>query len=363
MLWSAEGLGDGYSTVSIANGKIYTTGMVDDQGILTCLNVDGETLWKADYGPEWKRSFPGTRCTPTIHQGRVYVISGTGQVACFDSSTGDKIWMKDIFGEFEGQYPRWGYSESPLIVEGKVIFTVGGTKALIVALDAHDGSVAWITPSNGDKSTFCSPIALNWAGKIIVVNMTSDHVLGIDEKTGSILFSIPVSNYVTGKIRSNHPNTPIVYDGKIFVSSGYNMGSAQFKLLKDGSSVEKVWQNSDLDNHHGGIVLIDGFLYGANWHSNNEGNWVCVDWETGKTAYEQPWHNKGSLTYADGMLYCYEEKEGHVALVKASPEGFCPVSSFAVPLGQKEHWAHPVVCGKRLYIRHGDVLMAFDIAG
>jgi outer membrane protein assembly factor BamB len=141
------------------------------------------------------------------------------------------------------------------------------------------------------------------------------------------------------------------------------MGSTQLKLSVNGDSVEKVWENPEFDNHHGGIVLVDGKLYGANWQSNKQGKWVCVDWETGKTLYEQEWGNKGSLSYADGMLYCFEENSGTVGLVKATPDGFNPVSSFQITQGEKEYWAHPVVCGKRLYIRHGDILMSFDIAG
>jgi outer membrane protein assembly factor BamB len=187
--------------------------------------------------------------------------------------------------------------------------------------------------------------------------------MGIDAKTGQVAFSYPTSNYITGKIRGYHPNTPIVKDGKIVVSSGYDMGSIQLKLSADGASVEEVWRNQGFDNHHGGIILVEGKLYGANWQSNKQGKWVCVDWGTGKILYEEQWGNKGSLSYADGMLYCYEEKSGTVGLVKATPDGFSPVSSFQITLGKKEHWAHPVVCGKRLYIRHGDFLMAFDIAG
>lgn len=363
MLWSAEGIGHGYAAVSIADGKIYTTGMIEDAGLLTCIDTNGKQLWQTNYGPEWKRSHPGTRCTPTVNDGRVYVVSGIGQVGCFNAADGEKIWLSDVFGQFEGQYPKWGYAESPLVINGKVIVTVGGKKALFAALNEKDGSVIWTTPANGDASAFCSPIAFEWAGKTIIVNMTAGHIMGIDEKTGGVLFSYPVTNYMTGRIRGTHPNTPIVQDGKIFVSSGYDMGSTQVKLSANGDSVEKVWENPEFDNHHGGIVLIDGNLYGANWQSNSMGKWACVDWKTGKMIYEQEWNNKGSLTFAEGMLYCYDEKSGMVGLVPAVPAGFKPVSSFQITLGEKEHWAHPVVCGKRLYIRHGDFLMAYDIAG
>ena len=363
MLWSAEGIGHGYSTVAIADGKIYTTGMIDETGLLTCFDLDGNQLWQADYGPEWKRSYPGTRCTPTVDNGHVYVISGTGQVGCFKAESGKKVWLVDVFGQFEGQYPKWGYAESPLVLNDKVIVTVGGKKALFAALSTKDGSVVWTTPANGDKGAFCSPAAFQWAGKTIIVNMTENHIVGVNSQTGDVLFSYPVSNYVSDEVRGNHPNTPILKDGKIFVSSGYDMGAAQLKLSSDGLSVEEVWKNPDFDNHHGGIVLVDGKLYGANSQGSKQGDWMCIDWETSETVYEHTWGSKGSLTYADGMLYCYEEKSGTMGLVKATPEGFDPVSSFQITLGEKEHWAHPVVCGKRLYIRHGDVLMAFDIAG
>jgi len=125
--------------------------------------------------------------------------------------------------------------------------------------------------------------------------------------------------------------------------------------------VSRKWVDTTLDCHHGGVVVVDGYIYGANWKSNKSGNWVCLDWDSGKVMYEKEWICKGSITYADGMLYCYEEKKGTVALVKASPDGFNVISSFEVPKGTGEHWAHPVVCDGRLYIRHGDALMVYDV--
>jgi outer membrane protein assembly factor BamB len=362
LLWSVDAIGHGYSSPAIADGKIYITGMIENNGWLTCFDTAGTKLWSTDYGLEWKRSFPGTRCTPTISDGNVYLISGTGQAVCLNAQTGDPVWKSDVFGQFEGQYPHWGYSECPLIVNDKLIVTIGGKKALCVALNKKDGSVIWTTPANEDKSAFCSPAAFEWAGKTLIANMTNNHIVGIDTKNGALLFSYPVSNYITEKNHGTHPNVPIFKDGKLFVSSGYDMGSIQLKLSADATSVEKVWTNLEFDNHHGGIVLLDGKLYGANWQSNKQGKWVCVNWETGEMLYEQEWGNKGSLSCADGMLYCYEEASGTVGLVKATPDGFNPVSAFQITQGEKEHWAHPVIFGKRLYIRHGGTLMAFDIA-
>ena len=148
----------------------------------------------------------------------------------------------------------------------------------------------------------------------------------------------------------------------LFCTSGYNTGAMMLKLDPSGTAVEKTWFNKDFDVHHGSTVLIGDYLYGANWLNNGNGDWMCVDWKTGKTMYQTHWENKGSITAAEEMLYCYDDKNGNVALVKADPAEFKPVSTFKITQGAGEHWAHPVVCGKRLFIRHGDVLMAFDIA-
>jgi hypothetical protein len=134
-----------------------------------------------------------------------------------------------------------------------------------------------------------------------------------------------------------------------------------YKLSADGSKITRKWVDEVLDNHIGGIVEVDGYIYGSNWNGNSKGNWVCLEWETGKVMYETKWFVKGSVTYADGMLYCYDEKKGMVGLAKATPEKFEIISSFEVPMGTKQHWAHPVVCDGRLYIRHGNTLMAYDV--
>jgi outer membrane protein assembly factor BamB len=134
-----------------------------------------------------------------------------------------------------------------------------------------------------------------------------------------------------------------------------------YELSADGGKITRKWVDEMLDNHHGGVVEVDGYIYGANWKGNPDGDWICLDWETGKVMYETEWIGKGSITYADGMLYCYEEKQGTVGLAKATPEKFEIISSFKVPMGTEQHWAHPVILDGVLYIRHGDALMAYDI--
>jgi outer membrane protein assembly factor BamB len=360
-LWIADGLGQGYSTVAVAGGKIYTTGAIDKEGRLFCLDLDGKPLWQQNYGPEWSRSIPGVRCTPTVNDGRVYVISGTGQVACFNALTGEKNWQVDPFTEYGGIYGNWGIAESPLIVGSNLIFTVGGKETMLVALDKNTGKTVWTTPGKGEPSAYCSPLAFGWAGKTRIAGMTAESLFVVNAEDGLLQWSFPISNYVADN-RKIHPNTPVFENGRLYFTSGYNMGGIQFQLSEDGKTVTETWRDTVMDNHHGSVILHEGCLYGANWDSNGKGDWVCLDWNTGKVRYTQNWLNKGCLTFADGMLYCYEEKGGTVGLVPAVPEGFKVVSSFVVTQGQERHWAHPVVCGKRLYLRHGSVLAAYDIA-
>jgi len=361
MLWQYEGLGEGFASVSVADGRIYTVGMVNKEGFLTCLDMNGKLVWKVSYGPEWSKSVPGVRGTPTLDGDKVYVISGVGRVLCFNAADGKEIWQKNPFSEFGGKYGIWGIAESAVIDGDALFFVVGGSKATMVALNKNTGDTLWASDSIGDTSSYCTPLLVNHGGRKILTMLTADHIVGVDAANGKILWTVAVTDFAKRSSQIN-PNTPVSRDGMIFYTSGYDQGAIMLKLNADGSAVETLWTNPEFDNHHGSVVLLGDYLYGPNWKDNGNGDWLCVEWKTGKTVYTTHWENKGSLTCAEGMLYCYEEKNGIVALVKADPAGFTPISMFKVPAGEGPHWGHPVVCGKRLYIRHGDVLMVYNIA-
>ena len=360
LLWSIEGLGTGFSTVSVADGLLYTTGMVDKEGILFAYDLQGNLKWKKSYGAEWRGSSPGVRTTPTVDRDRVYVMSGNGRVVCFDAKTGEEKWAVDTLKRFDGKNIRWGISESVLIDGNNLICTPGGKDATIVALDKMTGETVWTSKGLSEKSCYSSLILVERGGNRLVVNMTENSVVGVDADTGKVLWVDKFEEYQE-KPKDINPVTPVYYNGCVYATSGYDDGGAMLELSPDGTKVSRKWVDTTLDCHHGGVVIVDGYIYGANWKDNRNGNWVCLDWDSGKVMYEKEWICKGSITYADGMLYCYEEKEGTVALVKASPEGFDIVSSFEVSKGTGKHWAHPVVCDGRLYIRHGDALMVYDI--
>jgi len=359
LLWSVGGLGIGFSSVAVADGFIYTTGMLNGEGFLFAYDLASNLKWKKSYGPEWQRSHRGTRTIPTVDDSRVYVFSGTGILACFDAKTGEEKWAVDTLNKFEGKNIMWGIAESVLIVGANAICTPGGKDGSVVALDKMTGQSVWTSKGLSEKSSYCSPALIETGNTELIVTMLERSVVGLDTKTGKVLWKDRINE---GIGRSNHPVSPLYHDGYIYITAGYDKGGVKYRLSADGTKISKKWEDATLDVHHGGVVLVDGYLYGANWNSNARGDWACLDWANGKVMYETRWNgNKGSIIYADGMLYCYDENTGDLALVKASPKGFEIVSSFRITEGFGKHWAHPAISDGRLYIRHGDALMAYDI--
>ena len=361
LLWSVEGLGIGFSSAAVAEDLVYTTGMLDGEGFLFAYNLAGKLQFKESYGPEWQRSHKGTRTTPTVDDGGVYVFSGMGRMTCFGAKTGKKIWQVDTLKKFKAKNIRWGMTGSPLVDGNKVYCTPGGQSGTIVALDKMTGRTIWATEGLSELSTYCSPILVERGGNRLLVDMIQKSVICVSANDGRVVWRIPYeTSHDTGTI------TPVYKDGRIYVTTvvedEFTKGGTMFDLSADGTAVTERWSDQTLDGHHGGVVLVDGYLYGCNFKSITKGDWVCLDWDTGKVMYEAVWGgNKGSLIYADGMFYCYNENTGEVALVKASPESFEIESSFTVTQGTGEHWAHPAISDARLYIRHGDALMAYDI--
>ncbi|MBN2412132.1 PQQ-binding-like beta-propeller repeat protein [candidate division KSB1 bacterium] len=360
LLWSLDGIGAGNSSAAIVNGVIYTTGMKEKKEYLSAITLDGKIIWQKLYGDAWKNSYPDPRTTPTIDGDRIYVMSGMGQLACFDLKTGKQNWTIHVVEKFKGEYSNWGISESILIDGNYLYCTPGGPNATIVALNKLTGETIWTSKGLSDKSNYSSSILVERGGKKIIAAMVEKSFVGIDAKTGKIVWNEKYDNILPNN-KSINPNSPVYYNGSIYITAGYDWGCARFDLSADGTKIIKKWTDNTLDVHIGGVIIVDGYLYGANWLNNKDGNWVCLNWETGKVMYEESWFCKGSTIYADGMLYCYEEKKGNLALVKATPEKFDIVSSFRVPLGKSPYWAHPSISNGVLYVRNDDFLMAYSI--
>jgi outer membrane protein assembly factor BamB len=352
LLWNYDGLGEGHSSVAIASGKIYVTGMTNGKGYLYVFDLSGKLLNKKEYGGEWNESYNGTRGTVTVNDGKVYLISGLGDVVCFNESNLDIVWKKNLLTEFAAENIKWGICESPLIVGEKLIVTPGGKEKNVVALDKNTGKTIWISAGEGDLSAYCSPIYVSDQQTPQIVTMTARHIVGIDIATGKKLWS-----YENINRHGVHPNVPVYHANMLLCTSGYGKGSVMLRLTDGGRKVEKVWDSSDLDSRIGAMVKIGDYAYGS---GDNNKYWFCVDWKTGEQKYKDKSLPIGNIIANDGMLYCYSER-GDLALVKATPTKFDIVSQFKVTLGTDQHWAHPVIHKGVLYVRHGNTLMAYKV--
>jgi outer membrane protein assembly factor BamB len=351
MLWSYADLGKGYASLTVVGGKIYTTGCEDKTGFLYCFDTAGKLLWKVPYGPEWTGSNPGTRTTPTFDGGKLYLMSGNGLMTCRNASDGKEVWAVDTAKKFGGKNIQWGISESVLVTGDKVICTPGGPNASVVALNKATGETIWTTKTLSNKSAYCSPLLINRGSNKSILTILDTEIVGINLADGKVLWHVP--HKVSYDINAV---SPAYKDGKIYVTNGYKHGGFMMELNADGTNVTKKWTEKDLDVHHGGVVIVGSDIIGA----STNGQWMCLDMNTGKVKYADKGVGKGAVIDVDGLIYGYGEN-GTVGLIEPGPKGFKLISSFAIKKGDAEHWAHPVVSNGVLYIRHGTALMAFDI--
>ncbi len=365
-IWEASGIGEGYSTVAIVGKRIYTTGAINGDCVITALDVDGKQVWTGKNGKAWKRSYPGTRSIPTITGGLLYHLSGIGNLMCLRAHSGEVVWAVNILEKFSGRNIMWGLAESPLVVGDKVICTPGGKHVSMVALDRNTGELAWKCTGAGDKPGYASPILIEYQGLKQIVTAMSESIVGVRASDGKLLWRYAHKVYADENI-----TTPLFHDGFLIVSGCVRKGtrSLQLQVSKDECSVKMHWHNEMLDNKQGGIVLLDNRLYGYAETQSKVGPWMCVDFKTGATIFQDYpvrssyKYKNGCLTYADGMLYLFSDN-GNMALAKPTDTGFEVSGRLRIKEpGKRPTWAHPVVLGGRLYIRYGDKLGVYDVAG
>jgi len=357
LLWSSEGLGAGHSSPGIGNNQIFINGMPDTTGVLYSFDMNGTLLWQKEYGEEWHVNYTGTRSTPLVVNDLVYLVSGMGEVFCFNAENGNLIWSVDMLKKFNGINIQWGITESVLIDGDHLICNPGGEEFNVVALNLFTGATVWTSKGHGEPSAYCSPVLVEHNNTRLVVTMTQTSVIGIDADNGELYWR--VNQFQTNKI---HANTPVYENGIIYCSSTSskegNSGLLALKLSDDGKKVEQLWRNEDFKNLMGGIVLIDGTIYGSAYRTKN---WYSVNTGAGEEKVISSDFGNGVIIYAEGLFYCYSE-DGQVALVKMTPDTFEIISKFNVTLGTDQHWAHPVIHNKRMYIRHGNALMVYNVA-
>jgi outer membrane protein assembly factor BamB len=354
LVWSSANLGAGYGSMAVAGDYVFVQGLRGRDSILSVLNrADGKSVWSKIVGPGGENDRgSGPRGTPTVDGDRVYVLTETGELVCLRIQDAGIVWRRNVLKEFSGRNINWLLSESPLIDGNKVIVSPGGRNAGIVALDKMSGKTVWTSKELSDEAGYASAIVADVQGVRTVMTLTSEAGIGVRASDGKLMWSHRSVANSTANI-----TTPIFHDNKVFYSSAYGTGGALLGLQAQGGEIkaQEIYFTRDMQNHHGGIVLVNGYLYGFN---NNI--LTCLEFSTGKLMWRHRSVGKGSLAYADGNLYLFSE-DNVVGLAEATPAGYREKGRFEISDSGLPSWAHPVVSGGRLYIRNQGTLMSYDI--
>jgi outer membrane protein assembly factor BamB len=360
LAWKVNGLGAGYSAVSVLGDRIYTAGETPEYSYVLALNrLNGAKVWQARLGKPGAVGSPkydGPRSTPTVDGDLVFAVGQSGEMICLEAGSGKELWRKDLLSDFGGTLPSWGYAESPLVDGEKVLMTPGGEKGAIVALNKKNGEVLWRSTEFTDPAHYSSLVPVEYGGVRQYVQLTPASVAGVAAADGRLLWRAQRKGTVAVI------PTPVFDNGLVYVTSSYGIGCNLFKVsAADGKfSTESLYANKVMANHHGGVIRVGDKVYG---YSEAKG-WTCQDLKTGEAVWqERNKLGKGSIAYADGRFYLRQEDgPGTVALIEASPEGYKEHGRFEQPERSKmKSWPHPVIAGGRLYLRDQDLLLCYDI--
>jgi outer membrane protein assembly factor BamB len=352
--WRISGLGKGYGTVAVKGDRLYVQGTQGASSVVFCLRrTDGGTVWSRALGRTLDQDKGGgPRGTPTVDGDVLFALSEGGDLACLRLSDGAVVWARNILKDFGGSNPQWLISESPLVDGPNLIVTPGGPNAGLAALDKKSGKTVWTTRDLSDPAAYSSCIVADVQGVRTIMTLTSRAAVGVRATDGKLMW-----RYTKVANDTANVTTPVFFNNRVFVTSAYNTGAALLQLRAGNGEVkaDEVYFTRDMMNHHGGVVLVNGCLYGF-----SNAILTCLDAETGKVRWRDRSVGKGSLTYADGRLYVQSE-DNTVGLVDASPSAYVERGRFAIADQGWPSWAHPVVADGRLYLRNQGVLASHDI--
>ncbi len=367
-LWVYNDAGMGYSSFSIVDGMLYTLGTRGGDLFAICVNTaDGAEVWATKISEDDQQGYSagwghGPRSTPTYDDGHLYLLGPKGTLACVTAADGKVQWKKNLSEDFAGKAGGWGYSESPLVDGDKVVVAPGGDQAAIVALDKKTGATIWKADEvKAGKAEYASIVPTEMNGTRQYIRLFDTQLVSVSAEDGKLLWKSDWDG------KTAVIPTPIVDGNEVYITSGYGVGCKLVRVGED-NSVEDVWVNKEMKNHHGGVVKVGDHLYGF----SDGGGLICQDWATGEMVWNEKGGGKlvkGAVHGVDGKLVCLNEDDGTVTLVEASPDGFKQFGQFVLsPQSENRNpkgkvWTHPVVVGGKLYLRDQEHIACYDVKG
>jgi outer membrane protein assembly factor BamB len=381
LLWTYQDAGIGYSGPSIVEDRLFTIGSRGEDEFLIALNLKTVTdatvaeAWVTKVGPlfDWKGNqwSAGPSSTPTVDDQFVYALGGMGDLICARVSDGQEVWRKNLPRDLEAQVnpigggPKnlgWGFTWSPLVDGEKLICVPGGPKGTVAALDKKTGDVLWRSVEVKDQAAYTSPMVADIEGVRQYVVLTNQGLIGIEAKSGRVLWNHRRKPaYGTEVV-----NSPIIHESFVYATVGAGQGCDLLRIHRDGDAfrAESVYSNKNMTNHHGNVALIGDNVFGF---SEGKG-WICQALATGEIVWaDKSKLRAGSMTSADGRIYCYTEDNGTVALIEASTTGWIESGRFVIPKSATSRkpsgriWTPPVVSGGRLFLRDQELIFCYDV--
>ena len=359
LLWTYEGIGRGYAAPAVTEDKIFVNGEQEDKSYLYALDREGNLLWRSPNGDEFlgegfSSTYPGARSTPTVSGNLVYTSSGEGRIACFEASTGTEKWALSIVDDLGGEVGIFGYSESVAVDKDHVYCFPGGSETNLAALDRFTGEIAWSSEALRDTFAYGSPVLVDLPARQILITTSRHHLFVLDRSNGENLGSYKIEGY---EYDGEHCNTLVYTGGHIyFVANDIpGQGAVKLELSQDGERITEVWRNPEIMNNFGGLIAVNDHLF-----TMVKGNrLVSLDPENGTVA-DSISVATGSIAYADNKFFCYGNN-GTINLVTYNQGKLEVTGKLKIREGTGHHFSHPVLANGKMYIRHGNAIMAYRI--
>ena len=377
LAWTFNQAGSGYSAPTIAGTTLYVLGGADGKDFAIAIDVQtGKQKWKQDLGDLFVEARGnGGYGSITVDGDKLYFIRSGGQIHCLSATDGKMIWQKDFIKDLGGRrMANWGFSESPLVDGNLVICTPGGDAGTIIALDKNTGNTVWRSKEWTDPSGYSSVIVAEVDGIRQYIQHANKGVAGVSAKDGKLLWKVDNPTYSAGRGASAVIPTPIFQDNIVYITNGYNCGNMGIKLTREGDNIkaESIYANRNLENQHGGVVLINGYIYGHSERASTPGDsWVCQNFKNGEIVWSKSTQEagigKGSIIGVNDRLICFDMQRGTVAVIAASPDGWKEFGRIEIPerttiqTMDNHLWTHPVIANDKLFIRDHDLLFCFDL--